>query len=498
MIAIRRLFKTDFYSMKWWVLVGLQVVFLFNGQAQNAVQTAIDVFSADPEFKNASISIKVIDCATGEVIGQKNPSLSLSPASTTKLFATATAFELLGKDYAPVTKIYAEGKIVDSVLKGNLWIRGAGDISLGSRYYNGDGLEDQFLKNWSDSLRSRGIKKIEGKIIADGSEFRYEGAPDGWNWGDMGNYYGAAGAGCSIYDNMMRYYFYTGKSAGAATTFAGTFPNLPGFVFHNYITTGGGGDNSYIYGAPYAYDRFGTGTLGRSTGRYTVRGSLPDPEWTMAQEMKRVLTERGIVVTDTAIGARSLPFEQASVRYPGKTMLLSHKGKTVESIAWWTNMKSVNTFAEELLMWVGYGKTGNGSIDNSIDVLNAHWRTKFSTEGLYIKDGSGLSRSNAISADHFCALLKYMTTAPTFLNFYKTLPIAGVSGTLSDVCSNQAAENRVHAKSGTMKRIKSYAGYVETKSGKRLAFAIVINNFNCSSDATVTRMEKIMNSMALY
>lgn len=482
--------------------LGILFLTLLNGfsaaLAQTTIQQAVDVFASDPAFKNASISIKVIDCATGEVLGQKNPSMSLSPASTTKLFATATAFEILGKDYAPQTKVYAEGKIVDSILYGNLWVRGAGDITLGSRYYNGDGLEDQFLRNWSDSLKAKGIKKINGKIIADGSEFGYEGAPDGWNWGDMGNYYGAAGAGCCIYDNMMRYYFYTGTSAGAPTTFAGTFPKLPGFVFHNYVTTGGSGDNSYIYGAPFAYDRFATGTLGRSSGRYTVRGSLPDPELTMAQEFRRVLIEKGIEVSDSAIGARTLQPQAPSVRYPSKTLLLTHKGKTVESVAWWTNMKSVNTFAEELLMWVGYGKNGKGTIDNSIDVLNDHWRGKFSTEGLYIKDGSGLSRSNAISADHFCSLLKYMTTAPTFLNFYKTLPVAGVSGTLSDVCSNQAGENRVHAKSGTMKRIKSYAGYVETKSGKRLAFAIVINNFNCSSDATVTRMEKVMNAMALF
>ena len=49
-----------------------------------------------------------------------------------------------------------------------------------------------------------------------------------------------------------------------------------------------------------------------------------------------------------------------------------------------------------------------------------------------------------------------------------------------------------------MKRIKSYAGYVETKSGKRIAFAIIINNYNCSNEATLDRIEKVMNAMALY
>ena len=85
-----------------------------------------------------------------------------------------------------------------------------------------------------------------------------------------------------------------------------------------------------------------------------------------------------------------------------------------------------------------------------------------------------------------------------YKTFYGTLPVAGVSGTLSSVCKNQAGEGKIHAKSGTMNRIKSYAGYVETKSGKTLSFALIINNFNCSSEATVERMEKVFNEMSQF
>jgi D-alanyl-D-alanine carboxypeptidase/D-alanyl-D-alanine-endopeptidase (penicillin-binding protein 4) len=91
-----------------------------------------------------------------------------------------------------------------------------------------------------------------------------------------------------------------------------------------------------------------------------------------------------------------------------------------------------------------------------------------------------------------------MTKSMHYKTFYGTLPVAGVSGTLSTVCKNQAGEGRVHAKSGTMNRIKSYAGYVETKSGKTIAFALIINNFNCSSEVTVERMERVFNVIANY
>jgi D-alanyl-D-alanine carboxypeptidase/D-alanyl-D-alanine-endopeptidase (penicillin-binding protein 4) len=479
----------------------ISILLLFictSANGQNTIQSAVDLFSVDPNFANASISFMAMDCSTGQIIASKNPDLSLPPASTTKLWSTATAYQLLGKDYAPKTRIYIDGIITDSVLNGNLWIRGGGDIALGSRYYNGDGIEDTFLRSWSDSLKMKGIKKITGAIIADGSEFGYEGAPDGWAWGDMGNYYGAAGSGLPIYDNMLRYYFATGKTAGSSTTFLRTFPVVPGLTYHNYVSTGGSGDNSYIYGAPYSLDRFGTGTLQAGSSKFMVKGSLPDPELTFAQEFSRVLKEKGFLVSDSCVGVRSLVPMAAYNRYAAMTLLHTHVGKTLNSVAWWTNMKSVNTFAEEILCWVGYGSNGNGSIENSLDKEMDYWKTRINTSGLYLKDGSGLSRSNAISAQHFCNMLKYMTTSKEFDAFYGTLAVAGVSGTLSDVCLNQAGEKRVHAKSGTMKRIKSYAGYVETKSGKKLCFAIIVNNYNCSNETTLERIEKVMNAMALY
>ncbi len=478
----------------------LSAFVIFTGTifAQNTIQTAIDVFASDPSFANASISFMAVDCSTGTTLASKNPNLALPPASTTKLWSTATAYQLLGKDYTPTTRLYIDGTIKDSVLNGNLWVRGGGDIALGSRYYNGDGIEDTFLRSWCDTLKKRGIKQITGAIIADGSEFGYEGAPDGWAWGDLGNYYGAAASGLPIYDNMLRYYFATSKTAGAATSFLRTFPTVPGLSFHNYVTSGGNGDNSYIYGAPYSLDRFGTGTLECGNSKFMVKGSLPDPELTFAQEFMRVLKEKGFKISDSCATVRNMASMAAHNRYAGKTLLYTHTGKPLNSVAWWTNMKSVNTFAEEILCWVGYGTNGDGSIENSLSKEYNFWSSKINTSGLYLKDGSGLSRANAISANHFCQMLKYMTTGRDFEHFYATLPVAGVSGTLSDVCENQAGEKRVHAKSGTMKRIKSYAGYVETKSGKRLAFAIIINNYNCSNEATLDRIEKVMNAMALY
>ena len=462
--------------------------------SQNSIQQKVNAFASFSGFSNAGISFQAIDCSTGEVIANYNEKLSMAPASTMKLFATASAIEILGPNYQPYTTLYYDGIILsDSVLNGNIWIVGAGDMTLGSTYFNDN--QQAFLKEWKAAIQALGIKTVQGNIIADGSSFGYEGAPDGWNWSDLGNYYGAGFSGLTVYDNMLKYHFRmgaTGKAAGLSYT----FPTVENFVFHNYIRAAGvSGDESYIYGAPYSLDRFGTGKLPANTIDFVVKGSLPDPEQQVAYELLKFLNESGLFVKGNAVSIRKT---ELSVSKNSWVKIADFKGKTVQEIATLTNHKSINLFAEGLLCNIGFKQTGNGSTSSSTDYIENYWSKRINTTGLYINDGSGLSRTNAVSASHYCALLKSMFESKNYSYFLKTLPIAGESGTLRSVCKGQAGHGKVKAKSGTMSRIKSYAGYIESSSGKKIAFAVIVNNYNCSNSATVDEMEKLFNALAVY
>ena len=485
--------KFSFFQISILLLLQLSASF---GFAQSSLELVKNEIVNDAYLKNASVGIQVIDLATGNVLVQNQEKTSLLPASTTKLFSTASAFEMIGAEYETKTRIYFQGEISTAgVLNGDVWIRGGGDAALGSRYYTEN--ETEFLDLWADTLYKLGLRKVKGSVVGDGSEFGYAGAPDGWSWSDMGNYYGAGPAGLSIYDNMLKYYFKVNSVLGAVPVLVKTFPVVEGFRFNNYISgSKARGDNSYIYGAPYSLDRFGTGYLQMNT-TMMVKGSLPDPELQFAVELTKALQKRGIEVSGMSKGARSLSLTAAWKRYSKDHQLVyTNVGSSIKSIAHWTNQKSVNFFAEQLVCLVGYHKNGDGSTDNGLRQMNQYWNTRINTSGLYLKDGSGLSRSNGISAEHFCELLNFMNRSKNKDVFRSTLPIAGVSGTLSDVCRNQTAHGRVFAKSGTMSRIKSYAGYVETKSGKQLAFAIIFNNYNCSNAYLMKKIEKFMNTMA--
>jgi serine-type D-Ala-D-Ala carboxypeptidase/endopeptidase (penicillin-binding protein 4) len=466
--------------------------------SQNQLIDAKNNLLSDLQLKNASIGLCVMDVKTGEIITENQQFTSIPTASTVKLFATATAIEILGANYKPQTRIYASHKMNENgVIDGDLFIRGGGDVSLGSRYFNTEGKENDFLKKWADTLYALGVRKIKGDVIGDGSEFGYQGAPDGWNWADLGNYYGAGPSGLPIYDNLLRYYFKVAGTLGSKAELISMFPQVENLNFTSYIIgSKSKGDNSYIYGAPYSLDRFGTGSLPIKSKQFMVKSTLPDPELQFAKELYQALKNRGIEIGGSAKNARLLQLASARFRYNSSMQLLfTHVGASVSSIAYWTNMKSVNLFAEQLVCWVGYSKVGDGSISTSLRHLNGYWNQRINTSGLYITDGSGLSRTNAVSPRHFCDLLKHMATSKNNEAFKATLPVSGESGTLSKVCYKQAAHGKIKAKSGTMRRIKSYAGYAQTYSGRELTFAIILNNYNCSNEAALAKIEKFMNAM---
>ncbi len=458
---------------------------------------AINRFAQDPTLKNALVSFKAVEISDGNVIASFDPKRAIVSASTTKLFSTASAFEILGPQYRAITRIYIDGPI-DSlgILHGNIWIRGGGDVSLGSKFFSNENEELLFLNAWTDSILSKGIHGVTGAVISDGSSFGYEGAPAGWATNDLGNYFGAVSGGINFYDNTVKLNFSSGKM-GSKTILKSIYPKIDGLTFSNSVLAANvSGDDCYVYGAPYTYQRLATGKIPANQSNFIVKGSMPDPELHLAKYWFDILKSKGIEVKN---GATSQRIFLGKNNYANNfTLLFTQEGKSVKEIAYWTNLKSVNLFAEGLFNLIGYETKNIGSNTESIKVFHQYWDAKINLEGMTIHDGSGLSRLNAISADHFCELLIYMSKSKEFENFKSTLPIAGKTGTIKSLCRGGIGEGRIFAKSGTINKVKAYAGYVKTVSGKDLVFSFTVNNYSCSTSDLVSKMEQVLNAIAAY
>ncbi len=160
------------------------------------------------------------------------------------------------------------------------------------------------------------------------------------------------------------------------------------------------------------------------------------------------------------------------------------------------NLQSHNSLANKLLKNIGKEVYGSRSYSNGIRAVLGFWETKgVDMTGAQMADGSGRRYDNFLSAHQLVDILSYQTTAPTFGAFYSSLPLAGISGTLRHTLNGTIAEGKIRAKTGTLAAVKTLAGYGSTVSGRKLIFAIIVNNYTCRNSTLKKMMEHMLVEM---
>src|SRR5690606_37729318 len=131
--------------------------------------------------------------------------------------------------------------------------KGSGDPTLGSDRFKQSHAE-VLLSRWVASIKAKGIKKIEGRIIGDDLLFKGQQAPGGWTWIDMGNYYGAGVSSLNWRENTFNVVLTAGSKEGEAVKLVRTEPDVSYLTVLNEVKTGkaGSGDQVYGYSAPYS------------------------------------------------------------------------------------------------------------------------------------------------------------------------------------------------------------------------------------------------------
>lgn len=445
-------------------------------------QTAIDGFVRSPMMENANVSILVRDASSGKIIYESRSGNVTIPASTIKLVTTATALEMFGPDFRFETKLDIDGRIdKDSTLNGNIYIRGGGDPTLGSEKLG----EKFFLPKWVTAVKSAGIKKINGRIIADNSYFEQQVINPKWTWEDMGNYYAPAIHGISYLDNTFRLIFRSGK-IGTTPQILRTEPEMPGLNVDNQVkSTSIGFDNAYFYGAPNSNERSIYGEIPANREEFVVKGDIVQPGLLLAQHFNKILSENGIMVQES-------PVLQAYTTGVKKT-IYTYVSPPLRDIITEINVKSNNHFAEYVFKLIGTKHSNNGNTKQAIDNICTYWKSKgLPIEQLYQVDGCGLSPTNAVSANFMVELLLYMKNKSKYANeFYNSLPVTGGRGTLSTMLVNTPLHGKVRAKSGTIENVKAYAGYMELNN-RTLVFALLVNYARGSSKSVTARIEEFL------
>lgn len=473
----------------------LQSPFLYSQNAKLNVE--IENLKNDITLKNAAWSICVINNNTNTVIAEYNSNISLVPASTLKIATTGAALGILGNDFVFETKLEYDGSFdgATGLLKGNLYITGGGDPSLQSHYFNSKNDSSTLVEKWAAVLKNKGIKKIEGAIVGDASIFETNTTPSEWIWGDIGNYYGAAASGLSYMDNKFTINFHSGE-LGSATTINSIEPVIESLQLINKVTAAGKTDSAYIYGAPYTYYRIAEGTIPPYQKNYEVEGAMPDPTLFCAQALHNALKKNGIGVSEKATTLREL---KDLNKYTNKkrTTLYTNTSPSLDKIVYWTNFKSLNLYAEHLLKYLSYKKTGLGKEADGTAIVIDYWKKKgVEVSGFNMQDGCGLARANTITTKTQAQLLQTIATDNTFTAIYNSLPVSGNAGHLATFGNGTIAANNLRAKSGYLTRVRGYTGYVKNKKGELLSFAVLANNYTCSPVEMKRKLEKLLTAIA--
>ncbi|MET0634416.1 MAG: D-alanyl-D-alanine carboxypeptidase/D-alanyl-D-alanine-endopeptidase [Chitinophagaceae bacterium] len=465
--------------MRSFLLVGLFLVIhntSFSQDLRRKITKAYASFSQDTQLAHASISLYVVDAATGAVLFDQNSRVGLAPASTQKVITSVTAYEILGSSFRFKTAFGYTGVLKDGKLKGDLLIRGSGDPTMGSWRYTGT-TEESVIGSVMQAMKNAGIREIDGGVYADDHQFESATTPGGWIWDDLGNYYGAGVSGVNWRENQYDIIFKPGADTGAQPGIIKTVPALYQVRFVNELVTApkGSGDNSYIYLPPYSNTGYLRGTIPKENN-FKISGSFPDPSLQTAYVFSEALRSAGYQpgIPDSYY---SWSGDKSKAGLP-LTTLYTQVSPSLDSIIYWFNKKSINLYGEALIKKIAAEKNGFGSTETGLDLLKEFWKVRgIDPTEIDMSDGSGLSPQNRVTTHAQVEVLRYAMSKPWYPRFLDALP----------------EYNGMKMKSGTIRKVKGYCGYQRSSSGRTYVFSFLVNNYSGNASSLLPKMYAVLD-----
>jgi len=463
-----------------------------------------------PEFARSNFGIEFYDLETGKVAYALNADKLFVPASTTKLLTEGAVLAKLGPDYRFHTRIYRTGPVdKHGTLKGNLILFASGDPNLSNRIqpdgtlafmdddhsYNGPALPGDplaVIKDFAAQVAAKGIRRIEGSVYVDTSLM-----PDGEHEGGTGVTLSAI----MVNDNIMDLTAKPGDKVGDPVAF-GVSPKTSYFHFVNALATGPA-DSKLLFDAtdPVArpdgsWEITFSGNVPQGSGLHTLAYQIPSPTQFATTVLQEALQAKGIEVKPKKTTALIKNFSSFQHFYTSEYQVAEHASPPLSE-----EIKITLKVSQNLHAGMGPYFLGLFVAKNPKDPLSAGFKVehefltdaKLDLSGASQGDGAGGDWGDLFSPDFMCHYLAYWKTRPDFPVFYSGLPILGKDGTLAKIQKDNPASGHVFAKTGTfaaedklnsrlMLNGKGLAGYVQTKSGKTLAFAAYVNHTAMPAD----------------
>jgi D-alanyl-D-alanine carboxypeptidase/D-alanyl-D-alanine-endopeptidase (penicillin-binding protein 4) len=397
------------------------------------------------------------------------------------------ALAQLGADHRWATTLLARGSVRNGTLNGDLVVRGTGDPSISS-HMRGDALAP--LRDLADSLRSHGITRIRGRIVAAPSPFTDAALGFGWEWDDLNESYGAGVDALYFNEGFTEIAVRGGAQPGqpvqAATRPSTTYPPL--IVRATTIARPAtAADSALRVPLSVAYDW--------SHGAMLVTGTIAAGDTAVVEVALRDQPAAYIAALREALRSTGMRIDEARTDSSAHLdSLVTLSSPRLREILPMFEKPSQNQIGELLFKSVALKAVGVGRADSAQQVVGRQlvaWGAE--PDGFAVRDGSGLSRHDYVSPRTLVRVLEAMRAHPDFPVFYDALPIAGVDGTIGTRMRGTPAQGNVRAKTGYIDKARSLSGYVTTADGQLLIFSFLCNNYSVPTK----EVERVQDALAI-
>jgi D-alanyl-D-alanine carboxypeptidase/D-alanyl-D-alanine-endopeptidase (penicillin-binding protein 4) len=497
----------------------------FPAPAHDAVDAAtrlkkeLDAVIDGPDYKHGTWGVLVVNAKTGQTVYERNPDALLSPASVTKLFSTAAALIAVGQDATTQTSIYRRGAVVDGVLRGDLILVAAGDLTFGGRTKDGktvfkdkdhtyanSGLGESELTDTDPlaaiddlarQVKAAGIKQVDGDVLIDDRLFaRVQGTGSGPD----------AVTPIMVNDNVIDVLIEPGKKEGDPAKLT-TRPKSDFYQVDAVVATASSKSLPMIQLTPI------------SPTQFAVRGKIPaggKPQVRIYPIDEPALFARAFLIE--ALRRQGVRANAALQRAPIAEFPPRNHYEKLEKVATFTSPPfkeaitvtlkvSHNLYASALPCLVAASKgmtTLDAGLREERSILNS---LGVDVNQISFGGGAGGAPADHVTARATVQLLQGMARRPEWEAYRAALPLLGVDGTLAEaVSASSPARGKVSAKTGTLVwfdaangrlllKSKALAGAMTTKSGTELFLAMFVNNVPLPDGVGVTREGKVLGKL---
>jgi D-alanyl-D-alanine carboxypeptidase/D-alanyl-D-alanine-endopeptidase (penicillin-binding protein 4) len=378
----------------------------------------------------------------------------MNPASVAKLTTTFAALDLLGPAYSWQTAVYFDGPVRHGVLEGNLLLQGRGDPDLV--------IERLWLL--LRRVQALGVHGIQGDIVLDRSAFAVTPRdPAAFDNQPLRPYNVSPDALLVNFKAVTLTLTPQGDRA-----LVNAEPALAGVHWPASVPLARGACGDWITGLhadfhDLARIRLG-GSFPSSCGERVWQIAFPDPQGYAGRAVAALWQQMGGKLDGQVRDGKAPEGAKPAFEFASPPL-----AEVIRDI----NKYSNNVMAQQVFLTLSLEQSGTGTFEGSREVLRNWWHSRLGTEPPHIENGSGLSRTDAISARQLGDLLRFAWASPWMPELASSLPVPGVDGTLQ---RRQQDIGRAHLKTGSLADVSAVAGYVEGPNGRRYVLVAIANH----------------------